>query len=114
MLKATSHHIRSCHGKAITGNIFVADPDPGALNRMALKIELFDLALFKTLSKPISPGNEFEIFAIGKGTLCLLFNVDGKQKEDRFEDVLFVSELNITLIRWTIGTSSTLQGRIRQ
>ena len=71
----------------------------------------------KTLLKPIpiSLGDHFEIFATGKGTLPLVFNVDEKQKEGRLEDLLFVPELKVTLIRWTIiGTSSTLQGRIRQ
>ena len=83
---------------------------------MTRKIELFDSLSFRTLSKPnpISLGDDSEIFAPGRGALRLLFNVDGKQKEGRSEDVLFVLELEITLIRWTIGTSSTLQGRIRQ
>ena len=108
LLKATSRHIRSCHGKATAGNLFIAHPDSGASNHMTHNIELFDPASFKTLSKPIpvSLGDDSEIFATGKGTLRLLFNVNGKQKEGCFEDVLFVPDLKVTLL--SVGQSARL------
>jgi len=108
VLKATSPHIRSCHGKATTGGLFVAHPDSGASNHMTHKRELFDSASFKTLSKPIpiSLGDDSEIFATGKGTLRLLFNVNGKQKEGQFKDVLFVPDLKVTLL--SVGQSARL------
>ncbi len=108
LLKATSRHIHSCHGKATGGNLFVAHPDSGASNHMTHNIELFDPASFKTLLKPIpiSLGDDSEIFATGKGTLHLLFNVNGKQKEGCFEDVLFIPDLKVTLL--SVGQSAHL------
>ena len=106
VLKATSHRSQSCHGKVTTEDIFVAHPDSGASNHMTHRRELFDLASFKILMEPIpiSLGDDSEIFATGKGTLCLLFNVDGKQKEGCFKDVLFVPELKVTLL--SVGQSA--------
>ena len=75
---------------------------------MTCNKSLFNPALFKMLSKPIlvSLGDDSEIFATGKGTLQLLFNVDGKKKEGRFEDVLFVPKLKVTLL--SVGQSACL------
>lgn len=60
---------------------------------------LFDPASFRIPSKPIplSLGDDSEIFATGKGTLRLMFNVDGKKKEGQFEDVLYGPKLKVTL-----------------
>ena len=67
---------------------------------MTHKMDLFDQASFKTLSKPIpiSLGDESKVFATGKGTIRLLFNVDGKSKEGKFKDVLYVPDLKVTLL----------------
>lgn len=108
VLNATSHHIRSYHGKATTQDLFIAHPDSGASNHMTHKRELFDPDSFETLSKPIpiSLGDDSEIFATGRGTLCLMFNVDGRKKEGSFKDVLFVPELKVTLL--SVGQSARL------
>ena len=75
---------------------------------MTCNKSLFNPASFRMLSKPIpvSLGDNSEIFTTGKGTLQLLFNVDGKKKEGRFEDVLFVPKLKVTLL--SIGQSACL------
>ena len=74
--------------------------DSGALNHMTHRMELFDKALFKKLPKliPVSLGDDSEVFAMGKGTMHLLFNVDGKQKEGKFKDVLYIPDLKVTLL----------------
>jgi hypothetical protein len=107
VLKATFCHANSC-GKATTADIFIAHPDSGASNHMTHRRELFDPTSFKTLTKPIpiSLGDDSEIFATGKGTLHLMFNVNGKQKEGRFDDVLFVPDLKVTLL--SVGQSARL------
>ena len=100
LLKATSHHVHSCHGKTAVDSIFVAHPDSSTSNHMTHKLELFDSASFKTLSKPllISLGDDSKNFATRKGTLHLLFNVDGEQREGCFKDVLFVPDLKVMLL----------------
>ena len=105
-LNATVVHAN--RGKASGGDLFVALPDSGASNHMTHKMDLFDQASFKTLLKPIpiSLGDESKIFATGKGTICLLFNVDGKSKEGRFKDVLYVLDLKVTLL--SVGQSARL------
>ena len=60
----------------------------------------------KPVRIPISLGGDSKIFATRKGTICLLFNVNGKQKEGRFSDVLFVPELKVTLL--SVGQSAWL------
>jgi hypothetical protein len=42
----------------------------------------------------------------GKGTLCLLFNINGMQKEGQFNNILFVPELKVTLL--SVGQSAQL------
>lgn len=101
VLKASLGHTRSCLGEPTTdSNIFIAHPDSGASNHMTHKRELFDSTSFRMLSKPIpiSLGDDSEIFATGKGTIRLVFNVDGKKQEEMFTDVLFVPELKVTLL----------------
>ena len=107
VLKASSHRIRSYHGRAST-NILVAHPDSGASNHMTHKLELFDPTSFKTLSKPIpvSLGDDSEILATGQGTIRLLFNVNGKKSEGQFNNVLYVPELKVTLL--SVGQSARL------
>jgi len=75
---------------------------------MSHQRELFDPESFETLSTPIpiSLGDDSEIFATGKGTLRLLFNIDGKQEEGCFKDALFVPELKVTLL--SVGQSACL------
>jgi hypothetical protein len=89
-------------------NIFIAHPDSGALNHMTNRQELFDLDLFKTLKKPIpiSLGDDSEIFATRRGRLHIMFNINGKQHEGQFDDILFVPELKVTLL--SIGQSAWL------
>ena len=99
LLKATSHHVSPSHEKPAQ-TLFVAHLDSGALNHMTCDKSLFDPASFRMLLKPIpvSLGDNSKILATGKGTLQLLFNVDGKKKEGRFEDVLFIPKLKVTLL----------------
>jgi hypothetical protein len=80
----------------------------GASNHMTHKFELFDSTTFKTLSKPIaiSLGDDPKIFATRKGSICLIFNVNGKKKEGKFKDVLYVPELKVTLL--SVGQSAHL------
>src|SRR5258706_713369 len=75
---------------------------------MTHKMELFDQSMFKKLSKPIpmSLGDDSEVFATGKGTIHLMFNVDGKKKEGKFKDVLYVPDLKVTLL--SVGQSAHL------
>ena len=89
-------------------DIFVAHADSGASNHMTHRKELFDPTSFETFTKPIpiSLGDDSDIFATGKGTLRLKFNVNGKQKEGRFDDVLYVPELKVTLL--SVGQSARL------
>jgi len=108
VLKATINHARSYQGKANDHGVFVAHPDSGASNHMTHCLDLFDPSSFVTLSKPIpiSLGDDLEIFATGKGTLHLMFNVDGKKNEGKFSDVLYVPELKVTLL--SVGQSVQL------
>ena len=107
-LKASLNHSHSFHRKTSADTVFIAHPDSGALNHMCHKLELFDSESFRTLSKPIpiSLGDDSEIFAMGKGTICLVFNVDGKKKEGKFSDVLFIPDLKVTLL--SVGQSARL------
>src|SRR5258706_6266680 len=107
-LKASTHLIHTCHGKTMAEDVFIAHLDSGVLNHMTHKLELLDLASFEKLSTPIpiSLGDDSEVFATGKGTLRLLFNVDGKKEEGSFKDVLFVPDLKVTLL--SIGQSARL------
>ena len=75
---------------------------------MTHKLDLFDPTSFKTLLKPIpiSLGNDSKVFATGKRTLHLLFNVDGRKKEGQFDNVLYVPELKVTLL--SVGQSARL------
>jgi hypothetical protein len=75
---------------------------------MTHRRELFDSNSFETLAKPIpiSLGDDSEIFATGKGMIRLMFNIDGNQKEGRFNNVLFVPELKVTLL--SVGQSARL------
>ena len=108
VLRASLNSTRSSRDKLVTNGIFIAHPNSGASNHMSHKLELFNPDSFKTLSKaiPISLGDDSEIFATGKGTIRLMFNVDGKKKEGRFTDVLFVPELKVTLL--SVGQSARL------
>jgi GAG-pre-integrase domain len=67
---------------------------------MTHRLELFDSTSFKTLSRPIaiSLRDNSEIFTTGKGLIHLIFNIEGKKKEGRFEDVLYIPELKVTLL----------------
>ena len=105
-LNATVVH--AYHGKASGGDLFVAHPDSGVSNHMTHKMDLFDQASFKMLSKPIpiSLGDESEVSATGKGMIHLLFNVDGKSKEGKFKDVLYIPDLKVTLL--SVGQSARL------
>ena len=107
-LKASLNHGRSYHGKTSADTIFIAHPDSGASNHMCHKLELFDSESFETLAKPIpiSLGDDSEIFATGKGTIRLIFNVDRQKKEGKFSDVLFVPDLKVTLL--SVGQSARL------
>jgi len=80
--------------------VFIAHPNLGASNHMTHRLDLFDPSSFITLSKPIpiSLGDNSEIFTTGKGTLHLMFNVDGKKNEGKFSDVLYIPELKVTLL----------------
>ena len=75
---------------------------------MTNKMELFNQVSFKKLSKPIpvSLGDESKVFATGKGTMRFMFNVDGKKKEGKFKDVLYVPDLKATLL--SVGQSARL------
>ena len=92
----------------MTNGIFVAHPDSGASNHMTSEKTLFDPVSFRTLAKLIlvSLGDDSEIFATGKGMICLLFNVNGKKKEGQFEDVLFILKVKVTLL--SVGQSVCL------
>ena len=107
VLKVTSHCACSC-GKTTAANIFIAHPDSGVSNHMMYRRELFDAALFETFKKPIpiSLGDDSEIFATGKGTLHFIFNIDGKQKEGHFNNILYIPELKVTLL--SVGQSARL------
>ena len=107
-LMATVTEARAYRGKISESNLFVAHPDSGASNHMTHKMELFDQASFKKLSKPIPVclGDDSEVFATGKGTIRLIFNVDGKKKEGKFKDVLYVPDLKVTLL--SVGQSARL------
>jgi len=100
VLKATVDHTRSYQGKANNQGVFVAHPDLGASNHMTHQLDIFDTSSFETLSKPIpiSLGDDLEIFATGKGTIRLMFNIDGKRKEGEFSNVLYVPEPKVTLL----------------
>ena len=67
---------------------------------MTHRMELFNQNSFKKLLKPIpvSLGDDSKIFVTGKGTICLMFKVDGKEKEGKFKDVLYVPDLKVTLL----------------
>ena len=108
VLKATVDGVRSCIGKTTSTDVFIAHPDSGASNHMTHKFELFDPTSFKTLSKPIaiSLGDDSEIFATGRGSIRLMFNIDGDKKEGRFNDVLYVPDLKVTLL--SVGQSARL------
>jgi hypothetical protein len=108
VLKATIDDVHSYHGKATAHDVFIAHPDSGVSNHMTHKFELFDSRMFKMLSKPIavSLGDDSKIFATGKGSICLVFNVDGKKKEGKFKDVLYIPELKVTLL--SVGQSACL------
>ena len=105
-LKATLSNVRSCHGKMMMDNLFIAHPDSGASNHMTHKLDLFDPTSFKKLSSPIaiSLGDDSEIFATGKGTIHLMFNIDGEQKQGKFTNVSYVLELKVTLL--SVGQST--------
>jgi hypothetical protein len=108
VLNASVTRAHSYRGKKATSNVFLAHPDSGASNHMSHKLEFFDPASFKTLSTPIpiSLGDDSEIFATGRGTIRLMFNIDGKAKEGAFSDVLYVPELKVTLL--SVGQSARL------
>ena len=99
-LKATIIQVQSYHSKMSSYDLFITHPDSGASNHMTHKMELFDKSSFKKLLKPIpvSLGDNSEVFATGKGTISLLFNVDRKAKEGRFKDILCVPDLKVTLL----------------
>ncbi len=107
-LKVTIDCVHSYCVKTPGDGLFIAHPDSGALNHMTHKKELFNQSLFKELQKliPVSLRDDSEIFATGKGTICLLFNVDGKTKEGKFDDVLYVPDLKVTLL--SVGQSARL------
>ena len=67
---------------------------------MTHKLKLFDLSSFKMLKKPIpvSLGDDSEVFATRKGTIRVVFKVNGKNKEGKFNDVLYVPDLKVTLL----------------
>jgi len=75
---------------------------------MTHKLELFDSSSFKMLKKPIpvSLGDDSEVFATGKGMIRVVFKVDGKSKEGKFDNVLYVPDLKVTLL--SIGQSACL------
>lgn len=100
VLKANLNCGRSYHGKIATNDVFIAHPDSGASNHMSHRWELFNSTTFKMLSKPIpiSLGDDSKIFATGKGTIRLMFNIDGKKRKGEFSNVLFVPELKVTLL----------------
>lgn len=108
VLKVTSHCVHSCHGKTPVDDVFIAHPDSGTSNHMTHKMDLFNPSSFKTLAKPIpiSLGDDLEIFMTGKGHIRLMFNVDGKQKEGHFDNVLFVPDLKVTLL--SVGQSARI------
>ena len=108
VLRASAHCTCSCHEKATMENVFIAHPDSGASNHMTHRKELFNPASFEVLSKPIpiSLGDDSEVFVTGKGTVHLLFNVNGNQKEGCFNNVLFIPELKVTLL--SVGQSTQL------
>ena len=67
---------------------------------MTHRMELFDQTSFKKLSRPItvSLGDDSEVFATGKGTIRLMLNINGKKKEGKFNDILYVPDLKVTLL----------------
>ncbi len=67
---------------------------------MTHKMELFNQSMFKKLSKPIpvSLGDDSEVFATGKGTIHLMFNIDGKKKEGKLKNIFYVPDLKVTLL----------------
>ena len=107
-LKATIIRMQSYHGKTASDDLFIAHPNSGASNHMTHRMELFDQNSFKKLLKPIpmSLGDDSEIFATGKGTIHLMFKVDGKEKESKFKDVLYVPDLKVRLL--SVGQSACL------
>jgi len=100
VLKATTGRVRSYKGRATGDGLFVAHPDSGASNHMTHKLKLFDSSSFRMLKKPIpvSLGDDSEVFATGKGMICVVFKVDGKSKEGKFDDVLYIPDLKVTLL----------------
>jgi len=88
--------------------LFIAHPDSRVSNHMTHRLELFDSLTFRKLTKPIpvSLGDDSEVFATGKGMICVIFNVDGKGKDGRFDDVLYVPDLKVTLL--SVGQSARL------
>jgi len=107
-LKATVVRAQSYCGKVSGNTLLIVHPDSGALNHMTHKMELFNQNSFKKLSKPIpvSLGDNSKILLTGKGMIRLMFNVDGKKKEGKFKDVLYVPDLKVTLL--SIGQSACL------
>ena len=107
-LKATLSNVCSCHGKTTMDNLFIAHPDSGVSNHMTDKLDLFDPTSFEKLSSPIaiSLGDDSEIFATGKGTIHLMFNINGEQKQGKFTNILYVPELKVTLL--SVGQSAQL------
>ena len=92
-LKAYLGHSCSYHSDAATNNtIFITHPDSSALNHMCHKMNMFDPSSFKTLLKPIpiSLGDDSKIFTTGKGTIHLTFNVNGRKREGKFSNILFI------------------------
>src|SRR5258706_14580620 len=65
---------------------------------MTHKMELFDQSTFKKLSRPIpmSIGDDSKVFATGKGTIHLMFNVDGKRKEVKLKNLFYLPGLKVT------------------
>jgi len=108
VLKATIGRVRSYKGCAAENTLFVAHPDSGASNHMTHRLELFDSSSFKMLKKPIpvSLGDDSEVFATGKGMIRVVFKVDGKNKEGKFDDVLYVPDLKVMLL--SVGQSARL------
>ena len=108
-LKACLGHSHSYHSDAAANDaIFIAHLDSGTLNHMCHKMNMFDPSSFKTLPKPIliSLGDDSEIFATRKGTICLMFNVDGRKREGKFSNILFILDLKVTLL--SVGQSTQL------
>jgi len=108
VLKATVGRVRSYKGHAAENVLFVAHPDSRVSNHMTHRLELFDSSSFKTLKKPIpvSLGDDSEVFVTGKGTIHVMFKVDGKNKEGKFNDVLYIPNLKVMLL--SVGQSARL------